>query len=161
MSGEIPVAGISKQDDMSFRLKTTSGREWLLTNKVDGKRRPFSLAVFEVENEGQGPEVLKIVNHLFSHKGRFYMMGNHPEGKHWNEYLDSKRYISRLDKFPFSDVSEVSGHSTPRLKKFMRGVPVGEAEGLGTHGHMVRVDRELEDIAVILAAASYLMYASA
>jgi hypothetical protein len=163
LSGERDVAEISKQDDLSFKLtKQDDGREWILTNKVDGERRPFSLAVFETSKpDGQMKEVLKIWHHLFKHDGKFYMFGNHPEGKHWQEYLDSTRYISRLDKFPYSDVTEVSRHNTHRVKRFMRGVAVGETEGLGIHGHKVRVDNELEDIGLILAASSYLMYATA
>ena len=48
-----------------------------------------------------------------------------------------------------------------KLKRF-RGVPVGEASGLGAtpEGHHVKVNDELDDIGLFLAAISYLMYAS-
>ena len=162
VSGEKDVAQISKEDDLSFKLvRKRDGRTWTLTNKVEGERRPFSLAVSEISGEGNSKPVLKILNHLFDHAGKIYMFGNHPEGKHWNEYLDSTRYISRLDKFPISDISKLDARSSHRLKKYVRGVAVGETEGLGIHGHRVKVDKELEDIGLILAASSYLMYAAA
>jgi hypothetical protein len=40
------------------------------------------------------------------------------------------------------------------------GVPVGETSGLGTHGHHVKVEKELEDIGLIIAASSYLLYST-
>jgi len=162
VSGNADIAEISKQDDLSFKLvKKDDGRTWSLTNKVDGERRPFSLMVFETSKDGETKEVLKILNHLFKHDGKVYMLGNHPEGKHWQEYLDSKRYISRLDKFPIRDITKLGKHPIHRLKKYIRGVAVGETEGLGIHGHKVKVDQELDSIGLILAASSYLMYAAA
>jgi hypothetical protein len=49
-----------------------------------------------------------------------------------------------------------------KLKRF-RGVPVGEASGLGAapEGHKVKVNDELDDIGLFIAATSYLMFASA
>jgi hypothetical protein len=38
------------------------------------------------------------------------MLTNHPEGKHWNEYLSGARYISRLDNFPYSDLADLDHH---------------------------------------------------
>ena len=59
--------------------------------------------------------VLTIIEHLFKYRGKFYMLTNHPEGKHWNEYLSGIRYISRLDNFPYSDLTDLDHH-----------IPVGE-----------------------------------
>jgi hypothetical protein len=87
------------------------------------------------------------------------MLTNHPEGRHWNEYLQGPRYISRLDNFPYSDLTDLDDHIRHRLRRF-RGVPVGEASGLGLHSHHVKVDKELEDIGLFLAASSYLIYST-
>ena len=88
------------------------------------------------------------------------MLINHPEGRHWNDYLSGPRYISRLDNFPYSDLTELDHHIKHRLKRF-RGVPVAEASGLGTDSHYVKVDKELEDIGLFIAASSYLIYSTA
>jgi hypothetical protein len=42
-----------------------------------------------------------------------------------------------------------------------REVPVGEISGLGIQGHHVKVDKELEDIGLLIAARSYLIYSTA
>jgi hypothetical protein len=51
--------------------------------------RPFSISILD-QNKGDkgtgGQEVFTIREHLFKHKGRFYMLTNHPEGRHWNDY---------------------------------------------------------------------------
>ena len=88
------------------------------------------------------------------------MLTNHPEGKHWNEYLSGPRHISRLDNFPYTELAELDHHIHHKLRRF-RGIPVGEASGLGIDGHHVRVDKELEDIGLLIAASSYLLYATA
>jgi hypothetical protein len=53
-------------------------------------------------------------------------------------------------------------HLRQKVKRF-RGVPVGEASGLGAtpEGHSVKVNDELDDIGLFIAATSYLMYATA
>jgi hypothetical protein len=104
--------------------------------------------------------VLTIREHLFKHREKFYMLTNHPEGKHWNEYLSGPRHISRLDNFPYTELAELDHHIRHRLRRF-RGIPVGEASGFGIDGHHVRVDKELEDIGLLIAASSYLLYATA
>ncbi len=90
-------------------------------------------------------EVLTIREHLFRHNDKFYMLTNHPEGKSWNEYLSSPRYISRLDNFPFRDLLDIDHHTRQRIKRF-RGIPVGEASGLGRSTHSVKVSSELKEI---------------
>jgi hypothetical protein len=176
------VAQIVKGEGLEFRLiSQKDNREWVLTNKVDGEHRRFSFYVREAEEKGakagkrRGKEkeeddnaVLIVRDNIFLHKGKFYMLANHPEGKSWYNYVNSPiRYISRLDNFPYSNISEMDENKhhqnlRHKLKRF-RGVPVGEASGLGAtpEGHHVKVNDELDDIGLFLAATSYLMYASA
>lgn len=55
-----------------------------------------------------GDEVFVMRNQLFKHDGIFYMLANHPECKYWNEHVhSSKRYISRLDGFSYTELSQV------------------------------------------------------
>ncbi len=175
------IAAITKGEGLEFKLiSRKDNREWILTNKIDGQHRRFSFSVSEAEKKdekrgegrGRAPEdnktLLTIQDNIFMHNGKFYMLANHPEGKSWHNYVNSPvRYISRLDNFPYSDVSEMDKNKHQqnlrhKLKRF-RGVPVGEASGLGTtpEGHQVRVNDELDDIGLFIAATSYLMFASA
>ena len=160
------VAKIKKGDDQkSFKMLAKDGSEWILTKSVHGKFRPFSLTVLLNKQKGENDtnrEILTIIEHIFKHRGKFYMLTNHPEGKHWNEYLSGPRYISRLDYFPYADLHELDYHIKHILRRF-RGVPVGEASGLGIReGHYVKIDdNELEDISLLIAASSYLLYSTA
>jgi hypothetical protein len=169
-SGE-EVAEIRKGEGPEFKLLSKKdNREWMLTNRIDGEHRRFSLSVIEVGNEERHDKsaLLTIRDNIFEHNGKFYMLASHPEGKSWHNYVHSSvRYISRLDGFPYSDASEMAENKhhqslRQKLKRF-RGVPVGEAFGLGaaSEGHNVKVNDELDDIGLFLAASSYLMYASA
>ena len=175
------IAEILKGEGLEFKLiSQKDNRKWVLTNKIDGQHRRFSFSVREVEakeaNTGEqrgkekegDPPLLTIQDNIFMHNGKFYMLANHPEGKSWHNYVNSPvRYISRLDNFPYSNVSEMDENKhhqnlRHKLKRF-RGVPVGEASGLGAtpEGHHVKVSDELDDIGLFLAATSYLIYASA
>jgi hypothetical protein len=157
------IAEIKKgEDQKSFKLiKKNDGHEWTLTKKVHGGFRPFSISVLnQNEDSDINKEVLTIREHLFKHDGKFYMLTNHPEGKHWNEYLSGIRHISRLDNFPYSDLKEIDHNTKHELLRF-RGVPVGEVSGLGIQGHHVKVDKELEVIGLQIAASSYLIYSTA
>jgi hypothetical protein len=172
------VAEIIKGEGLEFKLiSQKDNREWVLSNKVEGEHRRFSFSVREAEKketkaeERRGKEdnaLLIVRDNIFRHNSKFYMFANHPEGKSWHNYVSSPvRYISRLDNFPYSTVSEMDEnkhHQSLRhkLKRF-RGVPVAEASGLGTtpEGHHVKVNDELDDIGLFVAATSYLMYASA
>ena len=155
------IAEIKKGDGASFKLISKDGRQWTITNRVHGEIRPFSLTVLQDQNGGKeaNKEVFTIREHLFKYRDKFYMLTNHPEGRPWHEYLSGPRYISRLDNFPYSDLSEFDHHIRHRLKRF-RGVQVGEALGLGIQGHRVKVDIELEDIGLLIAACSYLLYST-
>ena len=175
------IAQIIKGEDPQFKLiSKTENREWVLTNRIDGQHRRFSFSVTEAEKkqtakaeeetgkEKEAHTLLIIQDNIFMHNGKFYMLANHPESKSWQDYVNSPvRYISRLDNFPYSNVSEMDENKhhqdlRQKLKRF-RGVPVGEASGLGAtpEGHRVKVNDELDDIGLFLAATSYLMYASA
>jgi hypothetical protein len=164
------IAEIKKGEGPEFRLLSKSdNREWLLTNRIDGEHRRFSFSVREPEKkEKDAAALLTIRDNIFTHNGKFYMLANHPEGRSWQHHVNSLvRYISRLDNFPHSDVSEIDEnkhhqHLRQKVKRF-RGVPVGEASGLGAapEGHSVKVNDELDDIGLFIAAPSYLMYASA
>lgn len=175
-SGGEEIAEIDKGEDLGFRLVShKDGIEWLLTNRVHGERRPFSFSVRKARKKSHGiddgdnylgNEIFVIRDQLFKHNGKFYMLANHPEDKSWNEYVNnSVKYIGRLDDFPYSELSEVDHkHYTLRDKiKRFRGKPVGEASGLGMEesGHRVKLDSELEDVGLFIAAISYLLYASA
>jgi hypothetical protein len=175
-SGGEEIAEIDKGEGLGFRLVShKDGIEWLLTNRVHGERRPFSFSVRKARKKSHGiddgdndlgNEIFVIRDQLFKHSGKFYMLANHPEDKSWNEYVNnSVKYIGRLDDFPYSELSEVDHkHYTLRDKiKRFRGKPVGEASGLGMEesGHRVKLDSELEDVGLFIAAISYLLYASA
>ena len=84
------------------------------------------------------------------------MLTNHSEGRHWNNYISGPRYISRLDNFLYSDLRELDHNLKHRLRRF-RGIPVGEASGLGTHSHHVKAGIGL----FVAAASSYLIYSTA
>ena len=73
------------------------------------------------------------------------MLASHPEGKSWHSYTKSPiRYISRLDNFPYSDVTQKDENKRDQnlrqnLKRF-RGVLDGKASGIGAtpEGHHVK-----------------------
>ena len=167
--GKGEIAKIKKHEDFTFKLISHKDKqEWVLSNIVDGQRRPFSYVVRKARKNDsdphEGQEVFVVREQLFKHKGKFYMLASHPEGKSWKDYIHSStRYVSRLDNFPYSNLADVDhGHYTLRHKiKRLRGIPVGEAEGLGQEetGHRVRLGKELEDIGLFIAAISYLLYA--
>jgi hypothetical protein len=173
--GKEVIAKIKKDEGFTFKLVSFRDKqEWVLSNIVDGQRRPFSYAVRktiesnttrEINKPQASEEVFIVREQLFRHKGKFYMLASHPEGKSWKDYIHSStRYVSRLDNFPYSNLADVDhGHYTLRHKiKRLRGTSVGEAKGLGQEeqGHRVRLDKELEDIGLFIAAISYLLYAS-
>lgn len=177
------VAEIERNNDSTFTLtRQSDSKKWVLSNRVHGQPRPFSLSVREagaqdmagksshhdyLDLDDHSGDILTINRHVFRHDGKFYMMTNKPAGHSPQSYLKGPRYISRLDNFPHEQLAEVGVHdrhggSSHRLKRF-RGVPVGEATGLGISdtGHRVKVGAELEDIGLFVAASSYLMYAMA
>jgi hypothetical protein len=169
-SGEVEIAEIKKGEGLSLKLiRLKDKMEWVLTNQVHGERRPFSFSVYKArpyaDSDALGDEVFVIRDQLFKHNSKFYMIASHPEEKSWNEYDNSSiKYICRLDDFPYSELSQVDFHHYSLRDKIkrLRGNAVGEASGLGMEerGHHVRLDSELEDIGLFIAAFSYLLYAS-
>jgi hypothetical protein len=179
-SGEEEIAEIKREaEGKNFRLaRRKDGLEWSLTNNVHGEPRPFSFSVHKLargerlDKHGDvdsGPlkdEIFVIREQLFKHNGKFYMLANHPMGKHWDEHVhDAVKYIGRLDGFDDAELSQVDYQSRDLRDKIkrLRGTAVGEASGLGIEeqGHRVRLDEELADVGLFIAAISYLMYAAA
>ncbi|HVX02665.1 MAG TPA: hypothetical protein VHA09_05890 [Nitrososphaera sp.] len=185
-SGDKEVAEIKKErGSKDFRLSSYKDRrEWLLTNDVHGEPRPFSFSVHKLSDEkddrqGCAPandntsaatgddEVFVVREQLFKHNGNFYMFASHPKDKSWDEHVHSDvRYISKLDGFDGDpELAHVDYHHRDLRDKTkrLRGTAVGEASGLGIEGrgHRVRVDDELADVGLFIAAISYLLYASA
>ncbi|MDA4117104.1 MAG: hypothetical protein OK455_02040 [Thaumarchaeota archaeon] len=159
------VAEMRTRHDLSHVLATKDGNEWALTARVNGDIIPFSMTVKRLKardahDAALGTIVLTVRYHVFLHKGKFYMFGAAPEGRPLREFLVGKKFICRLDNFPFSDLTEIDLETMERLRRF-RGVPVGEYEGLGKEGHRVRISEELEDIGLPLAASCYLLYSTA
>ena len=173
--GKDKIAKIEKHEGFTFKLITYKDKqEWVLSNLVHGQRRPFSYAVLKTvqktpDDRGEeiqtGQEVFVVREQLFKHNGKFYMLASHPEGESWADYVNSStRYVSRLDSFPYSKLSDID-HEHYKLRhkiKRFRGKPVGEATGLGQDegGHHLRLDNELAEIGLFIAAISYLLYAS-
>ena len=109
-------------------------QKWLLSKKVDGEVRPFSIVVFRTESDDLGgEEVLKIKDHIFFHRGNFYILGGIPQGGIPKDHLSGSKYVCRLTNFPFSHPDQVDAGTKNRLKRH-RGVPVGEFFGLGSKG---------------------------
>jgi hypothetical protein len=135
--------------------------KWLLSRKVEGEVRPFSIAAFRTSSDDlkDAEEVLKIKDHLFVYGGHFYMLGGIPEGGIPKNNLLGSKYICKLPNFPFSHPDQVDADAKNRLKKH-RGVPVGEFFGLGSRGFHVKLDDELNRIGLPLAASTYLIYSS-
>jgi hypothetical protein len=163
-SGE-EVAEIQKGEGQTCVMKTKDGETLILSRTVNGEVRPFSLEMTALKSGGAhagegGISAFTIRDHLFEHHGKIYMLTNSPEGRPLREFLLGKRYICRLDNFPFSRLAEMDHETRSRLRRF-RGVPVGEMDGIGTEGHHVRLSEELEDIGMPLAAACYLLYSTA
>jgi hypothetical protein len=63
------------------------------------------------------------------------MLASTPEGRPLGEFLLGKRYICKLNNFPFTDLTEIDHETRSKLRRF-RGVQVGELEGLGKGGTM-------------------------
>ncbi len=149
----------------AFELVSNDNRVWILTNKVDGEFRPFSMIVRPKASgtahsiKQEEPCTLKIRDHLFHHNGNFYMFGSIPEGKPYKEFIIGRRFICRLTNFPFSDIDEIDVETRSRLR-ILRGLPVGEMYGIGSAGFHVQIENELDDIGLPLAASSYLIYST-
>lgn len=154
------IAIIKNAENANFKLVKTDAHEWLITRKVHGEILPFSISIID-QNKGDkefvDQQVFTVREHLFKNNNNFYMFTNHPEGRHWNEYLSGPRHISRLDNFPYTDLKQMDHHIKHKLKRY-RGVSVGEASGLGIREHRVKIQKDLSEIGLFVAVSSYLLY---
>jgi hypothetical protein len=151
------VATMSRRADRRFELSIMEDGSWTLDPRVNGEVRPFSLEA--TSHDLPSVPVLTIMNHVFQYRRNFYLMMGIPEDVHPRDHLLGGRHIIRLDKFPFSTLGEVDRETWGRLKR-LRGVSVGQIAGLGLDGHSVELTDELKEIALPLAAASYLLYST-
>ncbi|MEM0075303.1 MAG: hypothetical protein QXT39_03670 [Conexivisphaerales archaeon] len=147
------VAKLSKEDDQ-VTLISRDGERWNISRRVEGELRPFSMQVKHGEKS-----VLTIKDNLFKHKGKFYLFMGIPEGKPMREILLGRRFICRLDNFPFNEHHEIDHETRSRIRRF-RGPAVGELDGLGKAGHKVKLEDELKDIGLQISACSYLIYSA-
>ncbi|MDE1853331.1 MAG: hypothetical protein KGI38_06245 [Thaumarchaeota archaeon] len=150
------VATLSREN--SLRLSSAAGEAWTLDPRVRGEIKPFSMRV----TLSNGPEepVLTIMNHVFFHNAKAYMLTGIPEDLHPADHILGRRHVNRMDKFPFSSLEEIDRETWGRLKRY-RGVSVGTIDGLGLDGFKVELSSELEAIALPLTAAAYLLYSTA
>ena len=149
-----------------FKLIGFENQSWRLCNKVDGEVRPFSMIVYVsgtaeylAPNTPEEEYVLKLKDHLFQHNGSFYSLGGIPEGRPAKDHIIGSKTICRLVNFPFSHIEEVDQETKHHLKKF-RGIYVGEFFGLGPTGFHVKLDNELYEIGLPLAASTYILYST-
>lgn len=161
--GDEIVGEIKKGEDSTFILSTKSGNRWILSPKIKGEIQPFSMTVEqEVMNKNgytKKVELFIIDHHLFQHNNKFYMINIVPEGMPMRETILGKQYICRLNKPLSSQLSNIKHQDKSKLR-WLRGIPVGELDGLGTDGHRVRLSDELEDIGLPLVASCHLMHSS-
>ncbi|MDA4111610.1 MAG: hypothetical protein OK439_03665 [Thaumarchaeota archaeon] len=151
------IADLDESKDFVSVLTTMNGRTYYFTPRVDGKIIPFSIMVYE-SNDSQRKTILKIKGNCFSHGGQMYMIGAIPEGKSAKDIGRSK-YICRLVNFPFDDMDKIDMHVREKLGRY-RGIEVGQLSGLGSIGHKITLDEELEEISLPLSVSSYLIYST-
>lgn len=140
----------------SLMLIETGGTTWVMSQS-----EPSSLAVVEAVPLGKSPViVLRIRRNLFGHSGRTYMFTGVASESDPRDFHLGDRYVYRLDNFPFSDPFEADLETVERLRRYYRGIVVGELSGLGREGYRLRLSAELVDISLPLTAASYVLYSS-
>jgi hypothetical protein len=153
-----------------FELESKApAQNWILTHKVDGEVRPFSIACYSNSNvkanegstqkEPTGELCLKIKEHIFFHRSNFYSIGAAvPAGASPGDFSTKMKFICRLVNFPFADLDNVDGETKHKLRRH-RGIAVGEIYGLGAEGYHVKIyGDELADIGLPLTASTYLLY---
>jgi hypothetical protein len=146
----------------TFILESVDGSGWRLTNHVHGERRPFSMRterITSVKRRPDGDSEFLVKNHLFEHDGKFYLLGGTPVDSSRSETLLGRRYIVRIDGFPYKRIEDIDELTMSRLIHH-RGTVVGEISGLGLQSHQVKIGKELAGIGLVLAACSYLMYST-
>jgi hypothetical protein len=157
---DMEVGEIKVGEDFKLFLISRDGSKWILDKKVYGEFRPFSVEVAKVEGGIRSGVVFTILEHIFKHNNRFYMMTNLPEGKKWSDSLTGPKYIGRLNNFPFTELKEIDQITMRKLRRFYRGVKVGEIACSDVHNIVMKINDELTDIGLILAACSYVIYSS-
>ncbi len=159
------VGHLSPEGKGLFKLLGNENQSWMLCNRVNGEVRPFSMAVVSgidkdlALNASEEEYVLKIKDSLFQHSGSFYWFGGIPEGRPVKAHLIGSKIICRLVNFPFSNVDDVDEETKHQLKRY-RGIYVGDFFGLGSSGFHLKLNNELKDIGLPLAASSYLLYST-
>jgi hypothetical protein len=65
----------------NFKLISKDGDKWILTKNLHDEFHPFSISVLEQnkDKEETNKELLTIREHIFKHRGKFYMFTNHSE----------------------------------------------------------------------------------
>jgi hypothetical protein len=154
----ITLATLHGDGALQFKLSSQAGGNWSLDPRVNGEIRPFSMNV--TFTGGSGKPVLTIMNHIFFHNAKAYMLTGVPQDIHPAEHILGKRHVNRLDRFPFSSLEEIDRETWGRMGR-QRGVSVGTMEGLGLNGFKVELNPELQDIGLPLSAAAYLLYSTA
>lgn len=150
------VARVIRQQGGRYELEGPGAKKWELDPRVGGEIMPFSMTVTAPHDE---VPVLTVVRGVFLYETKFYMFMGVPEDVEPKESLLDGRHIIRLDGLPFSTLEEMDKETWGRLKR-LRGVSVAQVSGMGIEQHIVRVSDELSAIGVILAAVSYLLYAT-
>lgn len=150
------VAKVVREKGGKFELEASAEEKWELDPKVEGEATPFSMTV--TSSDALTP-VLVVVRGVFLYENRFYMFMGVPEDVEPKDHLLGGRHVVRLTKFPFASLEEVDRETWGRLRN-LRGVSVAEISGLGIDKHVVRVSDELLAIGLLLAAVSYLLYAT-
>lgn len=155
------IGEIIQNINLTHTLTSKNGESWILSPKVHGEIRPFSMSVKKImieNNKTDFLDVLIIHSYLFKHKNNFYMFNIVPEGIPLRETLQGPKYICRLKKSPVSDIEKMDHRIKSRLR-WLRGVPVAEINGPGPDSHKIEISNELEDIVLPLVASTHLMFA--
>lgn len=156
-TNETQVAELRSIGKGEYRLGNK--KSWMLSRKIEGHLLPFSIRILEIQGNNQ-IEILRVKDHLFQYNAYFYMVGGIPESQHPRDHLSGSKHIIKLTSFPHTKHEQVDEETRSRLKRH-RGPTVGTIYGLGSKGFHVKLEDELEDIGLPLAAATYLMYSSA
>jgi hypothetical protein len=151
-------AHLQKKSHDIFSLETVAGPVWTLMRRVNGEIRPFSLSI-QSTSGSPGEREFKIRDHIFAYGDKMYMLGALPEGRATYPQMRGTKFICRLDGFPFQDPDQVDSETRSRLKR-LRGAVVGEFSGIGRKAHSVKIEEELRQIGLQMAAACFVLYST-
>ena len=158
--GSQEKAKLERLESSSYKLSSGT-HNWLLSKRVDGEIRPFSIVVLEngTKERTRRTEALKIKDHLFLYGDHFYMLGGIPVSRPPGQHLIGSKFICRLTNFPYSNHDHIDLETKNRLRRH-RGEVVGEISGLGSKGFHVKLEKEFSGIELPLTASAYLLYSS-